>query len=74
MEPLLSGYRHQLDRIGWAFDHAHAAADTLVPGSYDLPRFFLSAGSFISFSDGVNRATLDAHAAGNAFFRINTAR
>ena len=63
MEPLFCRYRHQLNRIGWASDHAHSTADTLCPFHLRL--------AILILSDGVYRATLDAHAAGNTLFRIN---
>ena len=57
MEPLLIRYRHQLNRISWASNHAHSTADTLCPVHHRLAILILSYGFY--------RATLDAHAAGN---------
>jgi len=57
MEPLLRGHRHQLDGIRWALDHTYATPDTLCPFHLRL--------AILILSDGVYRATLDAHAAGN---------
>lgn len=63
MEPLFRRYRHQLNSIGWASNHAHSTADTLCPLHLCLAIFIVSYGFY--------RATLDARATGNTLFRIN---
>ena len=78
MKPLLFRYRLQLDGIRRAFNHTHAAADTLGPFHLRLAgiqfhgRTERPCGQALrALDDGVHRATLDAQAAGDAFFRIN---